>query len=183
MFKFKFKCEEPGCQKEVEATDFNGGDAVEEEDWDELVLKFEYYKTLAGVINDSVSHLLECLSSEVYSVIFSTHGREVSNQTEVNLLKNIKRLEVREKNTMASVMDVLGMNQDSDQAILNYIAKLRAAARHCDFRVGCGCVKDISFTDKIILYKLVAEVTEVTDMKLHLACCKAPQQSNCDLKS
>ena len=187
------KCEKPGCVKEVEAPDFNGalellklhatmahsisikpekprrpqlvmtGDAVEAEDWDEFVFKFEHYKTLAGVTNDSASHLLECLSSEVYSVLFSTHGREISNQTEANLIKNFKRLEVRQRNTMASIMAVLGMSQDSDQAVLNYIAKLKAAARQCDFHVECGCVKDISFTDKIILYKLVAGVT---DMKL-----------------
>ena len=58
------------------------GDAVEAEDWDEFVFKFEHYKTLAGVTSDSASHLLECLSSEVYSVLFSTHGREISKQTE-----------------------------------------------------------------------------------------------------
>ena len=65
------------------------GDAVEAEDWDEFIFKFETYKERAGVTNNSTSHLLECLSSEVHSVLFSTHGREISKQTEANLLKNI----------------------------------------------------------------------------------------------
>ena len=104
------------------------GDAVEAEDWDEFTYKYEQYKELAGVTNASTSHLLECLSSEIYSVVFSTYGREISKQTEANLLQNIKRLVVKQRNTMASIMAVLGMSQDSDQAMLNYIAKLKAAA-------------------------------------------------------
>ena len=137
------------------------GNAVEAHDWDQFVFSYEQYKTVAGVTKDSASHLLECLSTEVYSILFSTYGREVSNHTEADLLINIKKLVVRQRNTMASIMAVLGMSQDSDQAVLNYIAKLKAAARHCDFQLKCSCGKDNSFTDKIILYKLVAGVCDM----------------------
>ena len=136
------------------------GDAVAAEDWDEFMFKFETYKERAGVTDNSTSHLLECLSSEVHSLLFSFYGRGISKQTEADLLKNIKRLVVREKNTMACIMSFLGMSQDSDQSVLNYIAKLKAAARHSDFHVKCGCGKDISFTDKMILYKLVYGVSD-----------------------
>ena len=77
------------------------------------------------------------------------------------MLQNIKRLVVRQRNTMASIMAVLRMSQDSDQAILNYIAQLRAAARQCDFKLKCGCGKDNDFTESIILYKLVAGVSDM----------------------
>ena len=50
------------------------------------------------------------------------------------------------------------MNQDSDQAVLNYISELRAAARQCNFKLKCECGKDNVFTDSIIPYKLVAWV-------------------------
>ena len=91
------------------------------------------------------------------------HARFKIPQLPAIVLQNIKRLVVKQKNTMASIMAVLGMSQDSDQAVLNYIAKLKAAARQCDFHVkcSCGCGKDISFTDKIILYKLVAGVSDM----------------------
>ena len=137
------------------------GDAVEDTDWEQFVFKFEQYKTLAGVTKDSSSHLLECLSTEVYSVLFSTYGRGISSQSEAELLLNIKRLVVRQRNTMASIMAVLRMSQDSDQAILNYIAQLRAAARQCDFKIKCECGKDNDFTESIIFYKLVAGVSDM----------------------
>ena len=137
------------------------GDAVEDTDWEQFVFKFEQYKTLAGVTKDSSSHLLECLSTEVYSVLFSTYGRGISSQSEAELLLNIKRLVVRQRNTMASIMAVLRMSQDSDQAILNYIAQLRAAARQCDFKIKCDCGKDNDFTESIIFYKLVAGVSDM----------------------
>ena len=135
------------------------GDAMEDTEWEQFVFRYEQYKTLAGVTKDSSSHLLECLSSEVYGVLFSTYGREISSQTEAALLENIKRLVVRQRNTMASIMAVLRMSQDSDQAILNYIAQLRAAARQCNFKLQCSCGKDNGFTESIILYKLVAGVS------------------------
>ena len=45
---------------------------------------------------------------------------------------NIKWSVVGQCNIVASIMAILHMSQDSDQAILNYIAQLRAAARQCD---------------------------------------------------
>ena len=117
----RLQCERPGCDKRLEAPDYAialdalklhdaqvhslsnkpekprrpqltmTGDAVEAEDWDEFVFKYRHYKTLAGVTKDSSSHLLECLSTEVYSILFSTYGEEISAQTEADLLKNIKR--------------------------------------------------------------------------------------------
>ena len=73
------------------------------------IFHFEDYKTLA-------SHLLECLSSEFYAVLFSICDRD------------IKRLVVRQHNTMASIMAVLCVSQ----AIPNYIARLRTVAGQCD---------------------------------------------------
>ena len=55
-------------------------------------------------------------------------------------------------------MKVLSLNQDSDQAILNFIAQLQATARQCNFKVTCACRKENDFTDSIILYKFVAGV-------------------------
>ena len=68
---------------------------------------------------------------------------------------------VRQRNTMAAVMAVLKMTQDSDQAILNFIAQLKAAARFCDFKTKCDCGKTVDFTDILILYKIVAVVSDM----------------------
>ena len=52
-------------------------------------------------------------------------------------MANIKRLVVKQRNTMAAVMAVLRMYQSNDQAVLNFITKLKAAARLCEFEVWC----------------------------------------------
>ena len=48
------------------------GDAVDYTDWEQFVFKYEQYNTLAGAAWDSSSHLLDCLSTEVYSKLFNT---------------------------------------------------------------------------------------------------------------
>ena len=50
-------------------------------------------------------------------------------------MANIKKLVVKQRNTMAAVMAVLRMYQSNDQAVLNFITKLKAAARLCEFEV------------------------------------------------
>ena len=53
------------------------------------------------------------------------------------------------------------MNQDSDQAVLNFIARLRTAARQCNLTAKWACGKNDDFTDLIVLYKLVAGVSDM----------------------
>jgi hypothetical protein len=58
-----------------------------------------------------------CLSTEVYNVLFAMYGRTITDQTELQLQVNIRRLAVMKRNTvaLAAVMSVLRMTQDSDQ--------------------------------------------------------------------
>ena len=115
----KMKCERPGCAKQVEAPDIATalemlklhdaqahsiankpekprrpelamtGDAVEAQDWDKFVFMYKHYKTLAGVTKDSSSHLLECLSSDVYSILFRRRRMHKSLAYNMNIKINI----------------------------------------------------------------------------------------------
>jgi hypothetical protein len=116
---------------------------------------------MAGISSEASSHLLACLSTEVYNVLFATYGRTLTDQTELQLQVNIRHLVVRQRNSMAAVMSVLRMTQDSDQLILNFIAQLKAAARLCDFKTKCECGKDVDFTDILVLYKLLAGMFDI----------------------
>ena len=66
------------------------------------VHKFTTNKQLAGLSENAASHLLDCLSKEVYGV----YGAAVSTQAEGVLLENIKRLVVRKKNKISTVMEM-----------------------------------------------------------------------------
>lgn len=134
-------------------------DTVEDTDFEQFQFMFQEYKKLAGLGKNSPSHLLECLSKEIYNILYSMYGPLMKDQTEENLLTNIKRLVVKQRNTMAQVMTVLKMTQESDQPVLSFIAQLKAAARLCEFKSKCAeCQAEVDFTDSLVLYKLVAGV-------------------------
>ena len=46
------------------------GSCVDALEWEAFVHKFTTYKQLAGLSGDAASHLPDCLSKEVYGVIF-----------------------------------------------------------------------------------------------------------------
>ena len=77
------------------------GSCVDALEWEAFVHKFTTYKQLAGLSENAASHLLDCLSKEVYGAIFSTYGAAVSTQAEGVLLENIKRLVVRKRTSFS----------------------------------------------------------------------------------
>ena len=66
------------------------GDAVEDKDWERFMFMFDHYKKLVGLDTNSSSHLLECLSTEVHDVLFSTYGKEIIGITEADLTSKLK---------------------------------------------------------------------------------------------
>ena len=190
MAEKRWKCFRPGCDYETElmiaatgieylklhSSEVHGlaskpekpkkpslemsGSCVDALQWEAFVHKFTTYKQLAGLTGDAASHLLDCLSKEVYEVIFSTYGAEVSTQAEGELLNNIKRLIVRKKNKLVTVMEMIGLKQESDESILNFISRLKAKARQCSLHMNCSCGESVDYTDQITLYMLVAGMTD-----------------------
>ena len=57
-------------------------------------------------------------------------------------------------------MEHLGLKQDSDEIILNFISRVKAKARQCDLSIKCMCGKAVDFKDNFTLYMLVAEVND-----------------------
>merc|ERR1719508_504742 len=130
------------------------------QNFDRFAFLFNQYKKLSGITSEAPSHLLECLGTEVMAILYNTYVATITDQTEGQPITNIRRLVVKQRNTMATVMQVLRMYQDSDQAVLNFIAQLKAAARLCQFTAQCECSKVVEFTDMIMLYKLVAGIVD-----------------------
>ena len=134
------------------------GNTIPALDWDSFIHRFELYKRLAGIKGDAGNHFLDCLSKEVYSILFSTYGQSVSNQQESLLRDNVKKLVVRKTNKLLVIMELLALRQDSDERILNFISRVKAKARQCDLSVNCECGKTVDFKDNLILYMLVLGV-------------------------
>ena len=69
------------------------------------------------IAENAGSHFLDCLSKEVYSILFSTYGSDISNHDEKTLKENLKRLVVRKQNKLLNIMELLALRQDSDERI------------------------------------------------------------------
>ena len=136
------------------------GNTIDSLDWDAFTHKFSVYKQLSGISENAGSHFLDCLSKEVYGILFSTYGSDISNQDEKTLSANLKRLVVRKKNKLLNIMELLALRQDSDERILNFISRIKAKARHCDLSASCSCGKSVDFKDTFTLYMLVAGVSD-----------------------
>ena len=50
-------------------------------------------------------------------------------QKENQLLRNISKLVVFQQNTMASVMGLMKLSQDTEHPVLNFIAQIKSAAQ------------------------------------------------------
>ena len=136
------------------------GSCVDVLDWEAFIHKFSVYKNLSGIPGDAASYLLDCLSREVYNVLFSTYGESVSKQNEKTLKDNIKRLVVRKRNKLLTVMELLNLHQESDERILSFLSRLKAKARQCALALDCTCGLSVDFTDQITLYMLVAGISD-----------------------
>ena len=102
------------------------GNTIDSLEWDAFTHKFSVYKKLSGISENAGSHFLDCLSKEVYGILFSTYGSDISNQDEKTLSANLKRLVVRKKNKLLNIMELLALRQDSDERILNFISRIKS---------------------------------------------------------
>ena len=65
------------------------GSVIDQISWEAFKDQFENYKTLAGITGTAVNHLIECLSDNVYSVLFNAYGPTLRSLSEADLLTNI----------------------------------------------------------------------------------------------
>ena len=104
--------------------------------------------------------MLDCLSKEVYALLFITYGSEISSQEEKNLCENLKRLVVRKQNELLNIMELLGLKHNSDERILNFISRVKVKAQQCDLSIKCTCGKAVNFKDNFTLYMLVSGLND-----------------------
>ena len=63
----------------------------------------------------------------------------------------IKKLAVREENTMVARVALHNMRQDRDETVRSFGARLRGQASVCKFLIKCpGCDIEVNYTDAIL---------------------------------
>ena len=125
------------------------------EDWEYFVRRWRDYKTATQITgNDTKIQLMECCEETLRRDLHRS-DKEISTKEETTILTAIRRLAVREENTMVSRVVLHSMHQDRDEGVRNFAAKLSGQADICKFVTKCECGRDVNFTDQIIRDTLV----------------------------
>jgi len=97
----------------------------------------------------------------------NTGGSLTSNSVE-EVMAAIKKLAVREENTMVARVQLHNMRQDRDETIRSFGAPLRGQASICNFLIECpGCDADVNYTENI-LHEVVTHALADSEIQLDL---------------
>ena len=110
---------------------------------------------------DRVIQLLECCDDQLRMDLTRNAGGTLTDKTEDEVFVAMKRLAVREENTMVARVALHNMRQDRDEPIRAFGARLRWQAGVCKFTQECtGCAASVNYTDAIlrdVLYRGIAD--------------------------
>ena len=122
------------------------------EDWAYFTSRWDDYVDATKVTGkDKVVQLLECCDEDLRKDLTRNAGGSLTSQSEENVLAAIKRLAVREENSMVARVHLHNMQQDRDETIRSFGARIRGQANICKFNIKCpSCANDVNYTDAIL---------------------------------
>ena len=101
--------------------------------------------------HDIVIQLLECCDEQLRKDLTRSAGGSLTNKTEAEVMTAMKKLAVRQENTMVARVTLHDMRQDRDEPVRSFGARLRGQAGVCKFFMKCpGCDVDVNYTEPIL---------------------------------
>lgn len=138
------------------------------EEWSYFLTRWTEYK-LATKLGDRdiVFQLLECCDEPLRKDLSRKSGN-LTTRTETEVLEAIRKLAVREENTMVARVRLADMRQDHDEPVRNFGARLRGQACICKFFLKCqNCATDVNYTEEILCDVLARGIFD-SDIQLDL---------------
>ena len=122
------------------------------EDWSYFLTRWSDYVAATNVTGkDKVIQLLECCDEQLRKNLTRNAGGSLTNKTADEVMEAIKKLAVREENTMVARVQLHNMRQDRDETIRSFGARLRGQAGVCKFLVTCpGCNVEVNYTENVL---------------------------------
>ena len=121
------------------------------EKWTYFETRWARYKRLSQLpARDVPGQLLECCTEELLLDLHRNKGNQLDTLAEDELLQEIRRLAVREENTLVSRVVLRGMTQDRDEAIRTFAARVRGQAAVCKYTILChraGCDTQVNYSE------------------------------------
>ena len=122
------------------------------EDWTYFTSRWTDYKEATNISGrEAVIQLLECCDEQLRKELSRTAGNLLTNKPENELLTAIKRVAVREENSVVARVELYGMQQDRDETVQSFGARLRSQANVCKFTLECPhCQMDVDYSNAIL---------------------------------
>lgn len=122
------------------------------EEWSYFLTRWQDYAEATKVTGkDKVVQLLECCDEQLRKDLTRNAGGSLTHKTIDEVMAAIKKLAVREENTMVACVQLHNMHQDRDETIRSFGARLRGQAGVCKFLIKCpGCDTDVNYTETIL---------------------------------
>ena len=140
------------------------------EDWSYFLSRWGTYKRatkLSGL--DVTVQMLECCDEELRKNLTRVHKNSVANMDESELLGAIKRLAVIEESTLVSRYKLHNLQQDIDEPIRSFVARIKGQAHICKLFVPCPECQfaEVDFSDEIIKDVVTRGIVD-EDIRLNL---------------
>ena len=132
-------------------------------DLSKSIEKWEYFKTRWTTYKEATAlegsdiqiQLMETCSEELRFALFQ-HDSAINTRSEDTILTAMKKLSVKEENQLVCRMTLSNINQESDEPIRNYAARLKGKADLCGYVESCTkCNEKVRFTSQIVRDNLV----------------------------
>ena len=122
------------------------------EDWQYFKSRWnDYVKVTRLEGTDRIIQLLECCDDQLCKDLTRNAGGTLTEMTEDEVFTAMKRLAIREENTMVARVSLHNMRQDRDEPIRAYGARLKGQASVCKFTQQCAsCRADVDYTEAIL---------------------------------
>ena len=139
------------------------------EDWAYFLSRWNDYVAATKLDGrDKVIQLLECCDEPLRRDLTRTTGGNLTDKSVDNVLAAIRKLAVREENTMVARVTLHNMRQDRDESVRNFGARLRGQADICKFVIDCNnCAAKVNYTEAIMRDVLTRGVAD-PDIQLDL---------------
>ena len=127
------------------------------EDWQYFDTRWKEYTAATKIVGaDKVLQLLECCGEELRRDLTRQEGGSLSGKTEEEVLTAIRKLAVREENTMVARFALNQMVQGVDEPVRNFGARIKGQANICNYNIKCNdCNKEVPYTDEVLKDVLV----------------------------
>ena len=122
------------------------------EDWQFFKSRWnDYVKATRLEGTDRIIQLLECCDDQLRKDLTRNAGGILTEVTEDEVFTAMRKLTIREENTMVARVTLHNMRQDRDEPIRAYGARLRGQASVCKFTQQCtGCEANVDYTEAMI---------------------------------